>query len=65
MGRPRLEPDQIKQRHTIILFRGDYEELAELYPDVAPAVMIRTIVRDHIRKCNSGKTPKLTVGLSI
>lgn len=36
-------------KHTLNLFRGDYEKLAELYPDVGAAPVIRRIIRNYLK----------------
>lgn len=38
------------QRCTLNLFAGDFQELTDLYPDVTASVVVRKLVRDHIRK---------------
>jgi hypothetical protein len=65
MGRPKLDEDQKKKRHAIMLFKGDYDELGDLYPDIPTAVVIRMLIRQHIRHLNAGKAVKLVEGVEI
>ena len=36
------------QKHTLLLFEGDYERLQTMYPDVGASVVIRKVVREFI-----------------
>lgn len=45
---PKVAEDLTK--HTLMLYSGDYEKLRELYPDHGAAVIIRRIVRAHLRQ---------------
>ena len=47
------------QKHSLNLFRGDYERIQELNPDIGAAVVIRSIVRKWIEQCESTQTPNL------
>jgi len=38
------------QKHTLLLFRGDYLALQDLYPEVGAAVIIRNLIRAHLKK---------------
>jgi len=35
---------------TLNLFKGDWEELAEMHPKLGPSRVIRELVHSHIRK---------------
>jgi hypothetical protein len=37
-------------KHTLHLHTGDYEALAELYPEVPVAGVIRTLIRNHLEE---------------
>lgn len=43
-------PKDELQKHTLNLYRGDFEELCALFPSVKPSVLVREIVRDCIKK---------------
>jgi len=36
-------------KHTLHLYEGDYERLRELYPELGAAIIIRRLIRKHIR----------------
>lgn len=36
-------------KHTMNFYRGDFEKLAAFYPDLEPSVVVRRVIRDHIR----------------
>jgi hypothetical protein len=36
------------QKHTLLLYEGDYERLQTMYPDIGASVVIRKIIRDFI-----------------
>lgn len=36
------------QKHTLLLYEGDYERLQTMYPDVGASVVIRKVVRTFI-----------------
>lgn len=38
------------QKKTLNLYRGDFERVAELFPDIEPSVVIRKVIRDFISK---------------
>lgn len=42
-------------KKTLFLFDGDYEKLRDLHPNLAPALVVRTLVRNHILKAEQGK----------
>lgn len=52
-------------KHTLNLFKGDYEKLAELYPDVGAAPVIRRIIRKYLESLETAKPelPKTEVSL--
>lgn len=56
--------EQELTKHTLNLFKGDYEKLAELYPDVGAAPVIRRIVRKFLESLDQpATTPKMEVEL--
>lgn len=38
------------QKHTLMLFAGDFARLQELNPDVGAAHIIRTLIRTYLQK---------------
>lgn len=46
------------QKHTLNLWRGDYERLQQLYPDIGAGPVIRGVIRKFIEQCES--TPTVT-----
>lgn len=36
------------QKHTLNLFKGDYEEIQNMFPDLGAAVIIRRVVRNYV-----------------
>lgn len=47
MPRQRDEDAEL-QKHTLHLYKGDFERLSELVPDVSPSELIRRLVRKQI-----------------
>lgn len=43
------------QKHTLHLFAGDYDRLAELFPNVKPAKLVRHLVRNTIKNLEGDK----------
>jgi len=37
-------------KHTLHLYEGDYERLRELYPELGAAIVIRRLIRKHIKE---------------
>lgn len=42
------------QKHTLNLFKGDYERLQLLYPDTGAGAVIRRVVRSFLEQVDSG-----------
>lgn len=55
--------DEPLAKHTLHLYRGDFAELQEMYPDVGAAGVIRTLVRKHIKEQRPKMEPKFKVKL--
>lgn len=55
-------PEEL-QKHTLMLYHGDYEELRALYPDVGAAVVIRRLIRQFLDqiKTNPSAAPQVEV----
>jgi hypothetical protein len=45
-----LMPDNELKGHHIMLFRGDFDRLKDFHPELSPTIVIRNIVRDHIKR---------------
>ena len=52
--------DEPVQKHTVRLFRGDFERLGTLYPEIGATQIIRLIIRRHIEDAES-KIPQINV----
>ncbi len=44
------------QKHTLLLFEGDYRRLQEYYPEIGAAIVIRKIVRKHLTQLDGQLT---------
>lgn len=53
------------QKHTLNLFRGDYEKLQQLYPDHGAGPIIRSVIRKFIEQCESGATATPSVETNL
>lgn len=52
------------QRHTLLLFKGDYEKLQKMYPEFGAAIVVRRLVREFLEK--SDKQDRVAVaGLEL
>ncbi len=50
------------QKHTLLLFQGDFEALRALHPEVPPSEIIRTLVQNHIARVQKeAPTPQLSL----
>lgn len=49
---PKKESEPL-EKETINLFRGDFEKLQQLYPEIGAGKAIRIIVREHLTKIES------------
>ncbi len=52
-----MTSDRDKQKHTLFLFRGDFEKLQDAYPKTGASKIIRLLVRQAIEKIENSKTP--------
>lgn len=60
-----LKTDEL-HKHTFHLFKGDYERIRDLHPNVTPAETIRIIVRKHIERVEAAApSPKLDVKIDL
>lgn len=41
------------QKHTLNLYRGDFDELRALFPDTEPSTLVRELVRNCIKQTKS------------
>jgi len=56
---------KLLQKHTLLLFQGEFDKLRELHPQLPPSEVIRTLVRNHITKVVEGvPTPKMPLELA-
>lgn len=42
--------DEALQKHTLLLYEGDYRRLQELFPEIGASIVIRKIIRDYLNK---------------
>ena len=38
------------KKHTLLLFPGDFDRLRDLHPGAKPSVVLRTLLRNHIKR---------------
>jgi hypothetical protein len=58
-------PDETDlQKHTLNLYRGDYDRLRAAYPDIGAATVIRRVVRKFVEKIEASESAT-DVDLSI
>lgn len=54
------------QKHTLLLFQGDYGLIQDLHPDIGAAIIIRKLVRSYIQKLQEGdRVPSLLEGINL
>lgn len=46
------------QKHTLNLFKGDFDRVGEYYPDLGASVVVRAIVRKWLEKQEEADAPK-------
>ena len=61
---PRTIEHEPLQKHTLNLYEGDLERLASFYPELGATVVVRRVVRAHIRQLESGLS-QLPVNLEV
>lgn len=52
------------QKHTLLLYEGEYHRLQEYYPEMGAAIVVRKLVRKHLKeldKQHESKTPVMEV----
>ncbi len=50
------------QKHTLLLFEGEFDLLRDLHPQLPPTEVIRTLIRNHIIKVTeAAPTPRITL----
>lgn len=59
MSRPREGEDL--QKHTLLLYSGDYARLQSIYQEIGAALIIRRLIRAHLEEVDP--TPKLEVNI--
>jgi len=53
------------QKHTLLLYSGDYQRVQDLYPDIGAAVIIRKLLRNYLDKVNEGGEAPNPVGVNL
>lgn len=51
---PKIAEDLHK--HTLFLRKGDWEKLAEIYPEVATSIVVRRLISSVVDRFEQGKT---------
>lgn len=56
-----MNDEEEKQKHTLWLYKGDYAALAAHYVGIPTALIIRQIIREHLRAIEGAPTklPKM------
>lgn len=47
-------------KHTLNLYEGDMEELQDLYPEVGGGLIVRKLVRAHLRKVKAVQEERMS-----
>lgn len=42
--------DEPLEKHTMHLYEGDFERLKDLHPDIGVGIVIRKLVRKHLKE---------------
>lgn len=50
-------------KHTINLYEGDFQKLQDLYPELGAGIVVRKLVRKHLRSIEQNLTPINLAGL--
>ena len=47
------------KKHTLLLYPGDFDKLRDLHPGAKPSVVLRTLLRNHIKRgMEASQTPE-------
>lgn len=49
---PRTVETEPLQKHTLLLYEGDFEKLGAYYPQIGASVAVRRIVRSFLNRIN-------------
>lgn len=49
------KPEDELQKHTLNLFRGDYERVQDLFPDIGAGPVIRRVLRSYLERIEMGE----------
>jgi hypothetical protein len=47
---PRTAEEEPLHKHTLFLYKGDFDRMRNFYPDMPPAKAIRMLVRSHLNQ---------------
>ena len=55
------------QKHTLFLYKGDYDRLKSLYPEAGAAVAVRKLIRKFLNEVDArvAKPEKLNVEVEL
>lgn len=42
--------EEALQKHTLLLYEGDYKRLQDMFPDIGASIVIRKIIREYLNK---------------
>lgn len=45
------------KKHTLFLYRGDFDKLATFYPELGASVAVRRIIRKQIERLEASVSP--------
>lgn len=61
-----MPKDEALQKHTMNFYKGDFDELRIIHPDIPVSVAIREIVHNHVLASKAGlPTPAIKVNLEL
>ncbi len=61
---PEIERPEM-QKHTLFLYRGDYDKLRALFPENGAAVAIRRLIRNYLNEVEKRGTGRDTVNVEV
>jgi len=56
-GKIKMSEREPVHKHTVNLYEGDFQRLQDLYPDLGAGIVVRKLVRKHIKSVEKNVTP--------